>query len=449
MKPITKVLFIKKLVVLCLLSMVWGVSCGYGEKDLDIVTPTLLSSTNFIQPTNEPSSTVEASRTPTLQPKAALTLPATPTQTETPTDSYTATPTGVPALEFDFCTSASSMDVSKRQIAFVADWSGYPEIYIATGDGQNQQQITHEQAPFTAFSKWSSDGNYLAYISGGPEDNRFFIPKGDWKLYVTDLQGSRTLISGLLVVIGDHAWSPIEQKLVFTGEDEDGYYNLYLNKVDGLNLSNLTKLDNYWVGFNHSVWPEWSLDGQRIAFDVSMNRYTGYLLRVIDVENSRWVSLGNSKIDNEYGEEYPTWNPKNSNEILYISTPHRSAVLLDVQTGERRLFIDYRKNDLLAVEQAYWSPDGLFIASVQKSYQGAETSDSVRIDRVENGAWKVIFENPIIHGLDWSPDVRYILLEVYDSQAEQLNLERLDVCSGTVETILEDIELNRGEYWKP
>ena len=76
---------------------------------------------------------------------------------------------------------APSWSSDGNKIAFLSDRNGAPRIYTMDTNGQNVQQIAHNQRVFDGPPAWSPDGRWIAFMSGDVIR--------DWGLYVTDPQG--------------------------------------------------------------------------------------------------------------------------------------------------------------------------------------------------------------------------------------------------------------------
>ena len=89
-------------------------------------------------------------------------------------------------------------------------------------------------------AKWSPDGSTIAYVGHGAVEH-------DWDIFTIKADGSDeiNLTNGLDNEDSQPSWSPNSQWLVFSSRSDETYedpnYDLYVVKIDGTNLSQLTK----------------------------------------------------------------------------------------------------------------------------------------------------------------------------------------------------------------
>jgi TolB protein len=128
-----------------------------------------------------------------------------------------------------------------RQIAFVSDRSGAPQIYVMNADGSNQRRISF-LGGYNAHPAWSPDGRWIAYESriGGQFD-----------LWLTDPAGS------VNVPLVQHprsdetpSWAPNSRKLAFSSKRR-GRADIYVIDVNGDNLRRITR------GAGDNTSPSW------------------------------------------------------------------------------------------------------------------------------------------------------------------------------------------------
>jgi TolB protein len=119
-----------------------------------------------------------------------------------------------------------------KQIAFVSDRNGKPQIYVMNSDGSNQRLLplpgTYNTSP-----DWSPDGGKIAYQSRG--DKAYF------SIWVYDVStGEASPITKGPWNDESPSWSPDGRKLVFTST-RDKKQRLYLMNRDGSGVRPLFK----------------------------------------------------------------------------------------------------------------------------------------------------------------------------------------------------------------
>jgi TolB protein len=130
------------------------------------------------------------------------------------------------------------------------------EIYAVDADGSGEVNLTRDPADDWS-PAWSPDGERIAFASGREGELRVFVmaPDGSGVRRVTEIWGEYP------------AWSPDGERIVFasyvggTGPTGDPDYDLYVIDADGGGLRHLTD------GPANDMYPTWSPDGVRIAFE--------------------------------------------------------------------------------------------------------------------------------------------------------------------------------------
>ncbi len=130
-----------------------------------------------------------------------------------------------------------------RQIAFISDRSGSPQLWVMDTDGSNLQQLVREGGHCDS-PDWSPDGRFITYS---------WQPSGQWshQIYVIEVATGRIfqLTSGRGSSENPH-WSPDGRHIAFQSS-RTGSKQIFVMNADGKNLKQVTA-----YGSNES--PAWS-----------------------------------------------------------------------------------------------------------------------------------------------------------------------------------------------
>ncbi len=121
---------------------------------------------------------------------------------------------------------------TSREIAFISDRSGTPQIYIMDAEGSNVRRVL-TQGGNADSPAWSPDGRYLAFAWRPPGASRFNI-------YLMDIASQQ--IIELTQNAGNNegpAWSPDGRHIAFQS-DRSGQNQIYLMHVDGTGVRPVT-----------------------------------------------------------------------------------------------------------------------------------------------------------------------------------------------------------------
>ena len=126
------------------------------------------------------------------------------------------------------------------------------ELYVSGGDGSNAKRLTRTRNSINISPRWNpKTGREIAFIS-----DRGGLPQ----IYITDADGTsqRPLLN-----LGGHmdspAWSPDGRFIAFTWDGGGGPFNIYLADVATGQVLKLT-------GEGRNEFPTWSPDSRHIAF---------------------------------------------------------------------------------------------------------------------------------------------------------------------------------------
>jgi len=238
--------------------------------------------------------------------------------------------------------------IAMSKIAFVSNRTGRKEIYTADYDGSNGRQITHDNGICVSpsLSPNAHELAYTGYLSGyadiylinlmtgarqrlvkfpgtnsgprfSPDGNRIactLSKDGRPGLYIVGLYGGVRCLTHTRGAESCGTWSPNGSELIFAS-DENGPPQLYRINASGGGKRLVP------TGFGSTTEPNWSPDGQHVAFNVRSGG--AFSVAVLDLGNgsARIVAQG----------ENPVWGP-DSRHLLFST--HNALVLFDVPSGK-------------------------------------------------------------------------------------------------------------------
>ncbi len=121
-----------------------------------------------------------------------------------------------------------------REIAFISNRSGTPQIYIIDADGANLRRVL-DRGGFADSPAWSPDGRFLAFAWRPPQATRFDI-------FLMDI-ATRQIVQ-LTDGPGDNespAWAPNGRHLAFQS-NRTGRFEIYLMHIDGTGVQQVTHI---------------------------------------------------------------------------------------------------------------------------------------------------------------------------------------------------------------
>jgi Tol biopolymer transport system component len=225
-----------------------------------------------------------------------------------------------------------------KQIAFVSNRSGRPEIWLMEADGTNPQNLTpnlndiHKLTP-----QWSPDSKYLLFTSIG-SDGVIDL----WRITILTNQLDN-LTADIQESPGEASWSPDGAKIVFSLSGDREKASIWVMDKDGNHKQQLT--DNK---FDHA--PTWAPDGRSIAYLSEDGDLTD--LNLFDVSSKHITRLASEVVDY-------AWSPKGDKIALIRRLGHTTTnllYLLDIKTQQETQIGKGQK--WAVIMEIAWSPSG-------------------------------------------------------------------------------------------
>ncbi|MDT8379239.1 MAG: Tol-Pal system beta propeller repeat protein TolB [Desulfotignum sp.] len=281
---------------------------------------------------------------------------------------YTGPPSQIRRMIHLFCAEVShalsgNWGVFASRLAFVSKVDGNKEIFVSDFDGHNPVRFTRHKS-ISLSPAWSSDGQWLAYVSyaaGKPDiyirqmkqDRGVVINRDGMNITPAWMPGQETLAAALsfsgnqeiylltrqgeMIKKVTSSWginvspkfSPDGGRLAFVS-NRSGSPQIYIKDLASGDVKRLTFQGNY------NTSPAWSPDGKKIAYvGIEKNRIDIYLI-LLDRGPGMPVQLTRDQGDNED----PCWSP-DGNLLVFTSTRDGRGPALFVMTAagtdQRRL----------------------------------------------------------------------------------------------------------------
>jgi TolB protein len=228
-------------------------------------------------------------------------------------------------------------------------FGGGGKIAYRTKVDENTQQIRYYDVVTEKDHLVLSDETYKFWFSWSPDQKQIlyqsdFHPPNSY-IYKVDITGEnqQPIVTDPTARNWMPDWSPDGQQIAFCS-DRSGVFTLYVMKADGSNLKQITEID--------SSAPRWSPDGQRIAFQAYVD--DNYEIFVVNADGSNLVNL----TKHPASDMIPSWSP-DGNRLSFTSDRDSVEAKGDIfiTNADGTYFVNLTQNPA-EDNNATWSPDG-------------------------------------------------------------------------------------------
>jgi Tol biopolymer transport system component len=261
------------------------------------------------------------------------------------------------------------IEISNGKIAFIR----HSDIYVMNSDGTGQTNLTRTKAGVGG-CVWSPNGKKIAFVAARSARERFL------DIFVTnaDSIGETNLTRTKASLEGAPSWSPDSKKITYLrGSDPSGeiYNDIYVMDSDGTSQTRLIKARDtkyFEAGFES---PEWSPDGEKIAFirttrvvpdeSASSSAAPATGPSGLYTMNPDGTALRKLSKEMSYAQS-PLWSP-DSKQIAFSGPEQKVYVVNANGTRLRELLPNVGAS---YIDSYAWSPNGKEIAFATVNHRG-------------------------------------------------------------------------------
>ncbi|MCA9968589.1 MAG: PD40 domain-containing protein [Anaerolineales bacterium] len=299
---------------------------------------------------------------------------------------------------------------NKPQIAFLSDRDGDFDIYLMNADGSVQTQLTQNDVP-DFLPRWSPDGTKLAFSSGAG----VLVVTAEGNI-VGSFQDDRHLIQ-------NPSWAPDSETLVFHATF-DGEFELYTARFDGTSLKRITHNVSY------DYCPEWSPDGEKIAFGQGTNPAGGFDIVMMNANGNDVFQTAGFVPGSVADCPLSIWSPSSRHmlltydlELISVLDPYQTTWLAECGYGVVR-----------CGKAPDWAPDGSKVIFTRDGSSKDLRRHEIYVVNVDGTNLVQLTDNDAFDSWPvWSPDGRQIAFvsdrdgnqEIYVMNADGSNQRNL------------------------
>jgi Tol biopolymer transport system component len=282
-----------------------------------------------------------------------------------------------------------------------------PDIWTMSAKGRNPINLTPGSPAFDGLADWRPDGRKIAFISDRAAPGNPVLPgqaSPDREVFLMNADGSNlTQVTFNELSDDDVAFSPDGRSLLVRrdldpvhGQDAPDLIAIKVDSGRERNLTNSPDIDE--------VDPEWSPDGNRIAFTSDRDGDGEIYTMKVDGSRVRQVTT------NTVGDESPSWSP-DGRTLAFMSDRDPvddTGFAWDIYTmrpdGDRQTRLTVGGLDDFAPR---WSPDGraiLFATFRHATLGGGELNAEIYTMRPDGSKPSRLTQNLAFDGFpDWRP----------------------------------------------
>jgi TolB protein len=182
------------------------------------------------------------------------------------------------------------------QIGFITDRNNGSSIYIMDRQGRDGTKVLSDENIVVDYPDWSSDGKFIT--ASLTEDCLPTAKTCFYDIYVINADGSN-LVNLTETTASEWVpdWSPDGQRIAFSS-DRDGDSEVYVMDKDGSSVEQITNNTGY------DGRPRWSPDGTKLAFETDRDG-SDWDIYIMDVDGSNPKPVTNNST-NEFSQ---SWSP--------------------------------------------------------------------------------------------------------------------------------------------